>query len=730
MFGTFSLLLVLFPLVVSAQTISTFAGNGTRGYCCDGGPATSAELFWPSGVAFDSSGNTYIADSSNNRIRKVFLNGTIITFAGNGTGGYSGDGGPATSAQLRYPTGVAVDSSGNVFIADANNNRVRKVFPNGTIVTIAGNGTAGYSGDGGPATSAELYDPFGVAVDSSGNVFIADSSNNRIREVFLNGTIVTFAGNGTAGYSGDGGPATSAQLYFPYGVAVDSSGNVFIADTYNNRIREVFLNGTITTFAGNGTHGYSGDGGPATSAELHIPSGMAVDSSGNLFIADQGNNRIREVFLNGTIVTIAGNGTAGYSGNGGPATSAKLNSPTGVAIDSSGNIYIADTYNMVIRKVTMTATPPPVVPSVGTRSLPRTAAIQNSITIKGIWSTPSDVATTGYYASAEISLTLLLADNTNSAYPTSNSSLSYKSAYYNSTSVTIKVYQNNMGTGSVYSTFVLIPATYTSKRPAPGLLVYTFSDLAINSITASPYPQNGVYKAPSSINSWLSGFATGNSYFFEFVISTGQPNTYYVSSAIAFNTQTARTFNLLSPISQQPAWVSAPKGGFDYDMWLLNGKQQVFQMTITPNTKFTGLCAVSIDVLVDRFSGSHFDCYSDPQPTLAAAWNDTQITLQFSTNAGVAYSAVLDSGMVGSSLVNTWASGNLYPNSYTYTVNIGSSVAQPTGSPGFEQYRVGANSLPVSGVLPYGTWTVILQDFVADNNYWCGSAVNLNLLTC
>jgi len=258
-------------------------------------------------VAVDSSGNTYIADTANNRIREVFLNGTIITFAGNGTGGYSGDGGPATSAELNYPTGVAVDSSGNVFIADTNNNRIREVFTNGTIVTYAGSGyygTGGFSGDGGPATSAQLNYPSGVAFDSSGNLYIADSSNNRIRKVSPSGTIITFAGNGTGGYSGDGGPATSAELKFPFGVAVDLSGNVFIADSLNNVIREVFTNGTIVTFAGNGANGYSGDGGPATSAQLRVPYGVAVDSFNNVFIVDTNNQRIRKVW-NGVCGTLS-----------------------------------------------------------------------------------------------------------------------------------------------------------------------------------------------------------------------------------------------------------------------------------------------------------------------------------------------------------------------------------------------------------------------------------------
>jgi uncharacterized protein (TIGR03437 family) len=271
-------------------TIYTLAGNGTQGFSGDNGPATGAELFQPLGVALDSAGNVYVADSSNNRIRKV-SNGVITTVAGNGTPGFSGDGGPATSTGVYGPSGVALDSAGSLYIADAGNNRIRKVS-NGVITTVAGTGGwGGDGGDGGPATSAQLFVPAGVALDSAGSLYIADAGNNRIRKV-SNGVITTVAGNGTLGYSGDGGPATNAQLYGPEGVAVDSAGNIYIADMDNNRIRKV-SNGVITTMAGNGTQGFSGDNGPAISAELYRPEGIAVDATGNLCIADTWNNRIR-----------------------------------------------------------------------------------------------------------------------------------------------------------------------------------------------------------------------------------------------------------------------------------------------------------------------------------------------------------------------------------------------------------------------------------------------------
>jgi hypothetical protein len=337
--------------------ITTVAGNGTAGYSGDGGPATNATLYFTAGVAMDRFGNLFIADELNSRIREVFTNGIITTVAGNGVVGYSGDGGIATNAALHYPKGVAVDSIGNVFIADWGNFRIREVGTNGIITTVAGNGVNGYSGDGGSATNAELTSTGGVTVDSAGNLFIGDYGNNRIREVGTNGIITSVAGTNAYGYSGDGGPAINGELWYPMGVAVDSVGNLFIADYYNNRIREVGTNGIITTVAGNGVSGYSGDGGAATNAELRNPSGVAVDSIGDLFIADEYNNRIREVDTNGIIATVAGNGGGGYSGDGGYATCAALSWPSGVAVDSLGNLFIADSENNRIRKVTEPSDP-------------------------------------------------------------------------------------------------------------------------------------------------------------------------------------------------------------------------------------------------------------------------------------------------------------------------------------------------------------------------------------
>jgi sugar lactone lactonase YvrE len=356
--------------VSPSGVITTLAGNGSQGYFSgysgDGGAATAAQLYRPTGIAVDPAGDLFIGDSNNNRVREVDPSGVISTIAGTGVFGYSGDGGPATSAQLNGPSGMAMDAAGDLFIADTFNNRVRKIDPSGVISTVAGNGSASYSGDGGPATSAAIFQPFGVAVDSAGDLFIADSFNHRIREVSPSGVISTFAGTGTPGFSGDGGPATSASLDFPYGVAVDAAGDLFIADFGNNRVREVSPGGVISTFAGTGTAGFSGDGGPATSARVNGPFRVTVDAAGDLFFADDVNNRVREVNLSGVISTVAGNGSLVYSGDGGPATSAGVPGPAGVAVDAAGNLFIDDVFDSLIRKVSVATTLQVSAPSVVT----------------------------------------------------------------------------------------------------------------------------------------------------------------------------------------------------------------------------------------------------------------------------------------------------------------------------------------------------------------------------
>ncbi len=333
-------------------TITTVAGTGTSGYSGDGGPAASAEIFNPEDVAVDAAGNIYIGDDGNCVVRRVSAAGVITTVAGNGTCGYSGDSGPAVDAELNDADGVAVDASGNLYIGDTGNHVVRRVDAAGVITTFAGTGVAGSTGNGGPAADAELNAPWGVRVDRSGDVYIADSGANVVRKVSPNGTITTVAGTGSSGYAGDGGPATDAELDSPFGLAVDPAGNLFIADEANSVIRKVDLSGTITTVAGDGSSTHSGDGGPATAAGLANPYGVAVDASGDLYISEYDGARVREVDgATGIITTIAGTGIPGYSGDDGPATDAELGGPVGLALDADGNLLIADFDSSVVRKV-------------------------------------------------------------------------------------------------------------------------------------------------------------------------------------------------------------------------------------------------------------------------------------------------------------------------------------------------------------------------------------------
>ncbi len=416
-------ILLLTPCLVQAQNISTVVGGGPNNL-----PATSSAIGTPSAVARDATGNTYVSDTRNNRVYEITSAGNLTVLAGNGVKGYSGDSGSATSAELSGPTGLSVDSSNNIYIADSGNNVIRKVnatYPQwspstrylagniiqpltqpsptiyvtalqagisgateplwtglsvgqrindgttvwiitgtlpangGNISTVAGTGAAGFTGNGAAATSATLNGPQGVFLDSTGNIFIADTKNNVIREVTVsNGNIQTVVGNGTAGYTGDNGAPLSAELNGPTSVFVDSTGDIFIADDLNNVVREVSAATTkITTVAGTGAAGAGGDGGLATAAQLNGPTGVSVDTAGDIFISDTNNNTVREVLAgNLTIRTIAGDGIGGFSGDGGQAIFAELFLPKGLFVDSSGDVFIADSGNSFVREVVVNQT--------------------------------------------------------------------------------------------------------------------------------------------------------------------------------------------------------------------------------------------------------------------------------------------------------------------------------------------------------------------------------------
>jgi len=491
------------PLVaLTPGIITTVAGNGTAGYSGDGGAATSAEIDAVFREAVDSAGNIYIADYVNNRIRKIAAaTGIITTVAGNGTAGFSGDGGQATNAEIMDPQGVSVDTAGNLYIADFGNVRIRKVdVATGIITTVAGNGVSAYSGDGGPATSAGLVAPGEVDVDSSGNLYIVDYNGCRIRKVAEGtGIITTVAGNGTVGYSGDGGPATSAEFQFPAGVAIDNTGNVYIADQRNDRVRKVdATTGIITTVVGNGTQGFAGDGGAATSAELYYPGTLAFDAAGNLYIADQFNNRIRRVDAGtGVITTLAGTGQTVFSGDGGVATKANLGGPLGIALDGAGNIYLSDYGNYRIRKVDVSksALTYPTATKVGTSD---TTDAPQTVTMSNIGNGSLTVPPASSGSNPNVSLNFALDAATTCPQQSTSSSPQTLAAGANCT-YAVNFVPTTVGalTGSAVLTdnsLNAVGSTQTISLSGTGVAVATTTTLA-SSVNPSAYSQSVTFTA-------------------------------------------------------------------------------------------------------------------------------------------------------------------------------------------------------------------------------------------
>jgi len=349
----------LAEVTVGNPVITTFAGTGTSGFTPNGSAATATAMTTPIHTSIDASGNIYYTDYLNSVVRRISTAGIVTTYAGNGVTGYLGDGGPATNARLDNPAGTAIDAAGNLYIADYQGYEIRKVTPAGIISTIAGTGSAGIGADGIQATASAINHCWGVAVDGSGNVYFSDRYNHDIRKINTSGIVTTIAGTGgTPGFSGDGGPATAALLDQPLDLIFDPAGNLYIADGSNNRIRKITPAGIISTIAGNGTPGFGGDGGPATalSVEMNVPVGLALDSAGDLYFGDYGNNRIRKITPAGIISTIAGTGGSGYNGDGISPTAATLTTPQGVAVYGPGNIYICDASNYRIRKISPVGT--------------------------------------------------------------------------------------------------------------------------------------------------------------------------------------------------------------------------------------------------------------------------------------------------------------------------------------------------------------------------------------
>ncbi|MBS1584436.1 MAG: T9SS type A sorting domain-containing protein [Bacteroidetes bacterium] len=342
------LIFLLLPCVLRGQIITTIAGNGTAGNTGDGEQATLANISTPIGGAFDRHGNYYFVSA--NTIRKIDHSGTISTVAGTGIPGFSGDNGPATLCELHGPQAVTTDSTGNLFIADAINNRIRKIdIASGIITTIAGTGVAGYNGDSIASGTASLYDPLDLCLDKYGNIYIADHANNRVRKIDATGIIHTIAGTGSGGYNGDGGDADTSEIHGAMGVYCDQSGSIYIAEGFA-RLRMIDTLGKIHTVAGTGTGGYSGDGGLAVNAMVHSEK-VSRDRWGNIYTSEGNNNVVRRIDTNGIITTVAGTGMTGYNGDSILATAAQVSDPAGLVADSCGNLFIADAHNNRIRKI-------------------------------------------------------------------------------------------------------------------------------------------------------------------------------------------------------------------------------------------------------------------------------------------------------------------------------------------------------------------------------------------
>ena len=554
--------------------------------------ATAAFLDAPAGIAYDPAGNLYIADLNHNVIREVSVAGIITTIAGTGEQGFAGDGGAPTSALLDSPAGVAVDVAGNVYIADTHNNRIRKLSA-GTISTIAGTGIASFSGDGGSAAVATLNHPTALASDGAGNLYIADTDNHRIRKI-TGTTITTVAGDGEQFFSGDGAAATAAGLDSPNGVAVDVAGNIYIGDTHNQRVRVVNTSGIISTLAGNASKSFAGDGGIAKSASLARPRGLSVDSAGNIYIADSDNNRIRLIAKTGNITTVAGNGSQGFTGDGGPAVNATLDTPRAPAVQASGVFALSDTRNQVVRQVELNG----VIHTIsGTNAGTGSGqALCETLTLSGASVVPFGTGVvTATFSNSNLIATgqVILLDITSGSIPSGSATLNANLATFSTSALTPGVHRlvasyggdalNAAVTSSVFVVTITPPPITDFTLTATGATTLVVSPGKTASFTFALQPQGGNVNQPITLTA--TGLPPGaTAVFTPATIPSGSTAT---SSTLAIKTAapTAEGAPPLSPARSPLLPISAAICLLP----LLRGRRIRSKLAKVPGTFFTVL---------------------------------------------------------------------------------------------------------------------------------------------
>ncbi|MDE1156508.1 MAG: Ig-like domain repeat protein [Acidobacteriaceae bacterium] len=707
--------------VTPGRSIATSAGTGSLGYSGDGSSATAATLASPSAVAYDSQGNLYLADAANHVIREVVkTSGVVETIAGTGTAGFAGDGGAATAAQLDTPTGISVDSNGNLYIADSHNNRIRRVTSDGKISTIAGTGTAGFAGDGAAATAAMLDLPSALTVDASGNLFFADTNNQRIRRISSSGTISTIAGSGVQGYAGDGAAAVSADLDTPVGVAVDSAGNVYLADSHNHRIREVSTSGTIATVAGAGAPsfagGFAGDGTASTAASLSKPTGVSIDSAGNVYIADTNNQRIRQLG-GGVIATIAGTGDQGFGADGSSATQGVLNAPRAVAPDANGNLSVADTQNQRIRSgqlPTLAYTDQPI----GVASSGQLVTVANTgtaaITVSNIvFAGPFALASGGSCSSAPITLAAGGSCTEQIAFTPAAIGASSGSVVFGGTGVlNQKILLTGNGTQAATSTTVTVnsadvfagqSATFTAQVAPAGAGTPTGTIQFYSNGTALGSP---ITLLASGVAALTTSFASAGSYSItaaysgdaSFLASTSSASTEGVHDFTLQNTSALSQVVLPAATASYSFALTPLNGSFSYPItFTATGAPAGTKITFTPQSVTPGTSTANVSVsLTPPLQKSMLQHYAFPAGgSVALALLLLPFGRRFRRSGRTARWALLCCTTFGSLSVlsiSGCGSGFLTQPQTSYTVTI---TATATGSNGETLQHTGTVTLVV-----------------------------------